>query len=263
MNNTEVVLSVISVTLLVLLLVAGIVLVFFQSGKQRLKQQMELAQSKLNYEKELRKVETEVSEEIMGQFAQELHDNIGQLLTAVHIQLENLKIDHPELKDGFKPMQIYLSEVTQQLRLLSRTLNNDYIGHIGLLGAMEVEINRIKSLRRFEVHWQLVTGSSNLSKEQELMVFRVFQEIIQNCLRHSLAKNVYISVTNANESFEMKMEDDGKGFDVDNTLKSNKASGLRNIIKRSQWAGVECTINSAPGKGCTVTLKKLPVLIEE
>jgi signal transduction histidine kinase len=261
MNNGDVALSVISITSLVLLLISGIIIVFFQAGRQRLKQQMEMAESKLKYEKELRKVETEVSEEMMQQFGQELHDNIGQLLTAVHIQLENIKIDHPMLKEGFKPMETYLSDATQQLRMLSRTMNNDYIGHTGLLGAMEVELNRVKSLRRFEVHWKPVSGNSHLKKEQELMIFRVFQEMIQNCLRHSLAKNVYVSVDNTNEGFEMKMEDDGKGFTVDTTLQSNKASGLRNIIKRSEWAGMQCTIRSAPGKGCTITLKKTsPIL---
>ncbi len=256
MNNMEIVLSVISITLLILLLVSAVVLVFFQSGRQRLKQQMELAQNKITFEKELRQVETEVSEEIMGQFAQELHDNIGQLLTAIHIQLQNLKIDHPTLTDGFKPVEIYLSEVTQQLRLLSRTLNNDYIGHIGLLAAIETEVHRIRALRRFIVHLQLPPGVSNLDKSQELMVFRVFQEIMQNALRHSSAKNSYISITTDNGNFELKIEDDGKGFDVESIMKSQKASGLRNIIKRAQWAGMVCTIDSAPGKGCTIILKK-------
>jgi signal transduction histidine kinase len=258
MNNAEIILSVISITLLVLLLVSGIVIIIFLAGRQRLRQQMELAQNKLNYEKELRQVETEVSEQILGQFAQELHDNIGQLLTAVHIQLQNLKIDHPTLNEGFKPMEIYLSEVSQQLRLLSRTLNNDYIGHIGLIAAIEVEVNRIKTLRRFQVHWQSVSGSSNLNKDQELMLFRVFQEIIQNSLRHSLAKNVYVSINNNDGGFQLKVEDDGKGFDVETTMQSNMASGLRNIIKRAQWAGMTCTIDSSPGKGCTITLKKNP-----
>ena len=248
--------AVISVTLLVLLLVAGIVLVFFQSGRQRLKQEMQLAQNKLNYEKELRQVETEVSEEIMGQFAQELHDNIGQLLTAVHIQVENMKLDHPDLKEGFKSMEIYLAEVSQQLRLLSRTLNNDYIGHIGLIGAMEVEIKRIDALRRFKMHWQPPFGSSNLDKNQELMVFRIFQEIIQNCLRHSAATNVYVTLNNATGSFELEIKDDGKGFDVDAIMQSNMASGLRNIIKRCKWAGLDCSIISKPGEGCTITMKK-------
>ena len=259
MSNTEILLSIISITLLVLLLVSGIVLVFFQSGRQRLTQQMELAQNKLTYEKELRQVETEVREETMAQFAQELHDNIGQLLTAVHIQLENLKLDHPDLQDGFKSMETYLSDATQQLRLLSRTLNNDYIGHNGLIGAMDLEINRIKTLRRFRVHWETAPGTSNLNKDQELMVFRVFQEIIQNCLRHSLAKNVYISMNTGPGNFEIKIEDDGRGFDVESTLQSSKASGLRNIIKRAQWAGMDCTMQSAPEKGCTITLKKIRV----
>src|SRR5580704_8365266 len=98
MSNTELILAIVSITLLMLFLVAAIILVIFISGKQRLKQQMELAENKLTFEKELRQVETEVSEQILGQLAQELHDNIGQMLTAVHIHLENQMIDHPDLK---------------------------------------------------------------------------------------------------------------------------------------------------------------------
>jgi signal transduction histidine kinase len=260
MNNTELILAIASITLLMLFLVAAIVIVIFISGRQRLKQQMEMAENKLTFEKELRQVETEVSEQILGQLAQELHDNIGQMLTAVHIHLENQMLDHPELKEDFKPMETYLSDVSQQLRALSRTLNNDYIGHIGLLASIDAELKRIKALRRFEVHWQPVTGISNLDKNQELMIFRVFQEIIQNSLRHSMAKNAYVEINNAAGSFELKIEDDGKGFDLENTLKSDKASGLRNIFKRAQWAGLNCTVESSPGKGCRIVMKKIPVM---
>lgn len=179
MGGHEIALSVISITLLMLFLVSATVLVIIIAGKQRMKQQMELAESKLNYEKELRKAEIEVKENTLAQLAQELHDNIGQLLTAVHIHLENQKIDHPELKEGFKPMETYLSEVQQHIRLLSRSLNNDYIGHIGLLASMEFEINRINSLKRFQIHWQTVSGNSNLDKDQELMVFRVFRKLFR------------------------------------------------------------------------------------
>ncbi len=260
MSSSEIALSIASITLLMLLLVAGIVLVIFISGRQRLKQQMELAENKLNYERELRQVETEVSEQTLGQLGQELHDDIGQLLTAVKIHLENQKLDHPELTEGFKPMDTYLAEVMQHVRMLSRTLNNDYIGHIGLIAAIDLEVNRIKALRRYEVHWQAPHGSSNLDKNQELMLFRIFQEIIQNSLRHSLAKNVTISINNEAGNFELKIEDDGKGFDVENILKSDKASGLRNIIKRAKWAGLECTIISSAGNGCKTNLKKVPLM---
>lgn len=256
MTSIEVVLSVVSITLLIFLLVAGIVLVFFRSGRQRLKQQMELTQNKLKYEQELRQVETEVSEEMMKQFAQELHDNIGQLITAVGIQIENIKFDHRDLKEEFKSVEIYLSEATQQLRLLSRTLNSDYVGRIGLFSAVDTEVKRIKSLNRFTVHWKPVSGNSGLEKDQELMVFRVFQEVIQNCLRHSLAQNVSISLKNEGGNFEMKIKDDGLGFDAENILYSDKASGLRNIMKRCEWIGMSCNIESSVGKGCTITVNK-------
>jgi len=250
------VLAVISITLLVSLLFAIVVLVFFQSGRQRLKQQMELAQNKLKFEQELRHVELEVSEEMMRQFAQELHDNIGQLITAVGIQIENIKFDHRDLKERFEPVEIYLSEATQQLRLLSRTLNSDYVGRIGLFSAIDIEVKRIRSLNRFSVHWQPVSGNSGLDKDQELMVFRVFQEVIQNCLRHSLAQNVSISLKNEGGVFEMKIKDDGLGFDAENILNSDKASGLRNIMKRCEWIGMVCNIESSVGNGCTISLSK-------
>jgi two-component system, NarL family, sensor kinase len=257
MEEKDIALAVVCTTLLILLLIAVILIVFIVSGKQRVKQQMLLSETKLNYERELRKAETEVSEEMMAKFAQELHDNVGQLLTAMHIQIENQKIDYPDLAAGFQPIEKYLSEVTQQLRILSRTLNNDYIGHIGLLSAIQLETERLKSLRKFQVHWQTTVGESNLNKNQELMLFRIFQEIIQNGLRHSFAKNLYITVNNSNEKFELNVKDDGKGFDVEKTLQTNKASGLRNIMKRAKLAGFNCKMESSSGNGFSIDLKKI------
>jgi signal transduction histidine kinase len=257
MISEEIFPAIISTTLLVLLLVFGIVITFFISGRRRIKQQMELAETKLTFERELRQVETEVSENMMGQFAEELHDNIGQLLTALHIQVENQKLDHPALVESFKPVEIYLAEINQQLRLLSRTFNNDYIGRIGLLAAIQLEVDRLKSLKRFAVHYEASHGLCNLEKNDELMVFRIFQEIVQNALRHASAKNLYISVNNIGDDFQLSVKDDGLGFDKEAVLQSNKASGLRNILKRAKLAGVACTITTAPGEGSLFILKKV------
>jgi two-component system NarL family sensor kinase len=260
MNSEEILTSIVSTTLLVLLLTSGIIITFFISGRQRVRQRVELAETKLTFERELRQVETEVSEHIMSQFAQELHDNIGQLLTATHIQIENQKLDHPTLADGFKTIEIYLGEITQQLRLLSRTMNHDYLGHIGLFSALQLEVERLRALRRFTIHWQAVEGVSYLEKNQELMVFRIFQEITQNALRHSGAKNLYISIA-LNMGFKLTVRDDGQGFDKESIFSSGKASGLRNIIKRATLAGMVCEIDVAPGKGCLFILKKIDTLV--
>lgn len=259
MNNEELIFAVISTSLLVLLLIAGIIISLFLSSRQRIKQNLELINTKLAFERELRLVETEVSEHVMSQFAQELHDNIGQLLTATHIQIENQKLDTPELAERYKPIEIYLGEVSQQLRLLSRTLNHDYLGHIGLLSAIQLEVDRLRALNRFTIHWQMPEGVTHLEKNQELMVFRIFQEITQNTLRHSGAKNLYLTI-DLHHGFEFCVRDDGVGFNQEVILHSNKASGLRNMIKRAQLAGLELEMKSSPNNGSLFVLKKVNTL---
>lgn len=252
--DNNILLAIICSTLLILLLIAIVVIVIIVSGKRK-------AQDKLLYEQELRKVETEVKEQVMGQFAHELHDNIGQLLTAMHIQIENQKIDHPALAEGLKPVEFYLGDVTRQLKLLSRTLNNDYVGQIGLFAALQTEAERLNALRRFTVHFPEVKGKTNLDRNSELMVFRIFQEITQNALRHSSAKNLDIRIDTTGDGFVMTVKDDGNGFDLKKMMESPKASGLMNITKRARLAGLSCDILSEPGKGCLFTLKKMPTLV--
>lgn len=252
----DIILSIVVVTLLILLLIAGIAISFFVTSRQRMRQEQVLSETRMAFERELRQVESEVSEHIMGQFARELHDNIGQSLTAMHIEIENRKLDHPENKEGYRSIQIYLGEVTQQLRMLSRTLNNDFIGHSGLLVAIQLEVDRLNTLRRFAVHLDAAGYvSSALNKEQELMVFRILQEIIQNALKYSEAKTV--TITLRSEPFELQVQDDGKGFDYEEVFRIHQASGLRNILKRAQLAQLECTIRTKPGAGTSCVLKKL------
>ncbi|PBQ33552.1 hypothetical protein CNR22_17810 [Sphingobacteriaceae bacterium] len=260
MDRSDILIFVIYTTLIILILTVVLLLSFIISAKRRSRQKNEISNAKLKFERELRQVEAEVSEHIMSQFAQELHDNIGQLLTAMHIQIENQKLEHPDLVEGFKPIEIYLGEVTQHLRLLSRTLNNDYLGHIGLLSALQLEVDRLRALRRFTIHWQGVSGNTNLEKNQELMAFRIFQEITQNALRHASAQNLYITLSLVN-GFELRVKDDGKGFDKEAVLASQRASGLRNIMKRSALAGLECEIESSPGNGSLFILKKISTLV--
>ena len=252
----DIILSIISASLLILLLIASIAISFVIASRQKLQQQQELAETKLAFEREIRKVETEVTEEIMSQFSQELHDNIGQLLTAMHIQIENQKLEHPSLSAGFQPIEIYLTEVTQQLRLLSRTLNHDFVGQAGLVSAMEMEIKRMQSLKRFEVHWNHISGHSGLQKDQELMVFRIFQEITQNVLKHSKAGQFYVTLDSREDSFCLTVRDNGKGFDKEDVFIKGKASGLKNIMKRANMAGLDLEISSKPGEGTLIILKK-------
>ncbi len=250
------ILLIVVVTIVILILIVGAAITFFVTNRQRMRKERELIETKLAFEQELRQVETEVSEHIMGQFANELHDNIGQLLTAMHIEIENRKLDQPENQESYKPLEIYLGEVTQQLRLLSKTLNNDFIAHSGLLTAIQLEVDRLNNLKRFRVHLDTDSTGTPLKKDQELMVFRIFQEIVQNIMKHAESREVLVRLKTSQEAFELQVTDDGKGFDYDEVFKQNKASGLRNILKRAALAQLECTIHTKKGDGTSYILKK-------
>lgn len=252
----DVIISIVSVTAIIFLLLIGIAFSFFRVQKQRSVQQEELAAARLNYEKELRKVETEEREAILHQLAQDLHDNIGQLLMAMHIQIQTQKTTHPETAEGYQPIEIYLGEVTQQLRLLSKTLNTDSILQNGLDGAILLQIERLKSLKRFAVEFNIQYSGSPFEKDAELIAFRIFQEIVQNILKHTKPKLVSIKLTSSDLKFVLEVKDDGPGFDYDSLLKTNKASGVRNILKRAELLGLNCEFVSEPGKGTSVILKK-------
>jgi two-component system, NarL family, sensor kinase len=255
MNNVDLILAIVISTLLILLLIAGLTISFFMAGRQRAKQQIELAQTHLTYEKELRQVETEVSEHLMQQFAQELHDNIGHILTCIRLEVENKKLDNPEVESLLAPTEKYLDEASQQLRLLSRSLNTDYIATHGLANAIHVEIERQQQLKKFHIHLDEVPGHTELDKNQELMAFRIFQEIVHNAMRHSRAKNLFVCL-HCNPSFELTVRDDGKGFNWEETLKTPRASGLKNVLKRAAMADFNCQIASEIGKGCEYKLTK-------
>lgn len=249
MEQSEIVVTLVSTSLLILLLIVIVAIAFVLSARQKLKQDMVLAETKLSYEQELRRVENEVTEELMSRFSQELHDNIGQLHTAMNIQIQNQKIDHPEYADKLNTLETYLGEATRQLKILSRTLNYDYLGHTGLIHALELEVERLKQLKRFELSFERNGTTSPLNKNQDLVVFRMFQEIVQNSLRHSEANHLSIKLQLGDNKFDFQISDDGLGFDVEATMASERANGLRNILKRAGMAGLKVDINSRIGKG--------------
>lgn len=252
----DIVLGIVATTVVILFLVTGVVYSFFRIQQQRTRQKEALAEAKLAFERELRVIEIEEREKILHRLAYELHDNAGQLLVAMHMQIQTQKMLHPELAEGYKPIEIYLGEVTQQLRLLSKTLNSDAILQNGFEGAVVLEIERLKSLKIFDVEQQIEVSELNLDKDAQLMVFRIFQEIIQNLLKHAKASKIEIELFSAQSEFRLIVRDNGVGFEYEKLFEQNKASGVKNILNRAKLAGLNCSFNTNPGEGTTVILKK-------
>jgi signal transduction histidine kinase len=249
----DIILSIVSATLLILLLIAGIAITFFISGRQRMRQEQVLVETKLSFEQELRQVEKDVSKLITEQFTSDLHDNIGQLLTVMHIEIEKGRLDFPERSDHYKLLGNQLDQVMGQLRVLTKTLNDD------LQIVIRLEVNRMQDLKLFKVFLDdKEYVISDLKKDHELMIFRIFQEIFQNIIKHAKAEHVRVRLKANAGLFELEVSDDGKGFDYEQVIKKNNGSGLLNIRKRASIAQLECVVQSKPGEGTRYFLKKSP-----
>ena len=231
----------------------GIVLGMVKANRDKVKHEAELAQIEIAFQKELREADIEVGEFLRSQFARELHDNIGHTLTYMRLHIETGKLDNPENEVVFQPIEALLDNASEQVRMLSRSMNSDYLTQVGFTYAVKMECDRLRKASGMEINVQ--EGEIELigqQKDRELMAFRIFQEIITNNIKHAKATKLDIILNIENTL--LSVVDNGVGFDLEATLKTNRASGIKNVIKRAQLAGFGCKINSVPKEGCSYQL---------
>jgi len=256
MFSDDILITTVLASLLILVLIGGIVITIFAANRRHVRQEINMAQMQLNYEKELRTVENEVQEQVLINVARELHDNIGQLLTLMNIQIEQEKLGRPDVQQIMKPIEETLQGTIQEVRVLGRNLNSDLLEQNGLINTIDNEVSRLKGLNQFEVHWNHDGIEPVLDKNRRVMAYRILQEMINNMLKHARAKNLYITLQ-GKERFSLTLEDDGRGFDMNEAMNKSTSSGLKNILKRASLAELDCSIDTAVGKGCTFTLKQI------
>ena len=250
MGNNTIILTVIFVTLIVVLMFAGVAVAFYIASRQKLERDMKIKQAALDYEKELRFAEAAVSESVMSHIGRELHDNVSNRLTQLRLQIESKMLDNTENENLLQPMQATLVIASDQLRSISRALSTDFLQNNDLVHSISMELDRIKQLGLISVHFDQDDQQPKLTNEQHLLAFRIFQEAAGNTLKHSKANNLTVKVKN-DPDFSLVIIDDGQGFQPG----TGTENGVRNMKKRAELAAMRFELLSSPGKGCTVILK--------
>jgi len=218
---------------------------------------MRTAQEKLQAEiaNEVNNARNEIQQTTLNNISQEIHDNVGQLLSLTKMQL-NL-IEAQEVKDNnlISEAKDNISKAMTDLRDLAKGMSSDRIQLLGLYDSVSHEAVRINKVGRLQVH----VSSNGTKKEPEhkkqLVVFRVIQECFQNIIKHAQANHVLVSFNYQPNSFDVLITDDGVGFDYHPGSPSSEGLGLMNIFNRIHLVGGEVTLNSAPGAGTSVHIK--------
>jgi two-component system sensor histidine kinase UhpB len=203
-----------------------------------------------------------VQEAERGRLARDLHDDIGQALTALKIQLESLSLAgdgalRARLADGVQTVQHTLERVRQ----LSLSLRPPQLDDLGLAAALRSHLDRQAGLAGLTPHFDAAEAPQDIEPDTETACFRVAQEAITNVLRHAHAQNLWLRLFTAGGRLALSVRDDGRGFDLESArhgAASGANLGLVGIEERIALAGGSLELRAAPGQG-TVLLATFPL----
>ena len=212
-------------------------------------------QKEIAFQKAINHAILETQEQVLNNISQDLHDDAGQQLTYINFQLENLKLDSAELNTLLEPLSQSVGNLSNSIRSISHSLNNQLLLQQDLFKAIATEVERLQKNPNIKIVLdQEESAKKEFTANEKIVIYRIFQEIINNTLKHAKAKqiSVFISTT---PSFTMTIQDNGKGFDQ--KVVGNKQSlGLQNMSSRAAIIKYQLTIHSEIGTGTTITLSE-------
>lgn len=182
--------------------------------------------------------------------AQELHDEVGQSMTAILLALKRAADDADEpLRGELRQAQEITRESLDEVRRLVRRLRPGVLDDLGLVSALTSLTSEfsthvgLRVVRRFE------TGLPALDEQTELVLYRVAQEALTNAARHAGASQVEVGLRRTGDAVELAVVDDGRG-----TGAAREGAGMRGMRERALLIGAGLDVTSQPGAGTTVRL---------
>jgi two-component system sensor histidine kinase UhpB len=192
-----------------------------------------------------------VLEDERSRIARELHDEVGQTLTGVMLQVEGLALKIPEeLREQLDELRETARSGTEDVRRIARQLRPEALEDLGLHSALAALATAFGEQAGIDVQRHL-EPSLPLSDEQELVVYRVAQEALTNVARHADATQVELRLHEQNEQAVLTVRDDGRGIHP-GALPSSR--GIRGMRERAMLIGAQLEIDSGPGRGTAITL---------
>lgn len=239
--------------ILILTFTVGIFVLFFivfQRRKNKLL--IKQAEQKIQFEKEISNSKIEIQEQTFKNIAWELHDNIGQLLSVTNIQLNMVLNQLPvEFHNQLLETKSVVQETVNEVRNLSKTLNNDVVYKNGLIRSLEVELERFNRLDFLNAVLKISGEVKNIDPTKEIIIFRILQEFSTNVLKHARATELFVHLNYTNNMLQIEAKDNGIGFD---TSKKKGNSGMETMKSRAELLNADFSIESKPDKGTILRL---------
>ncbi|MGA2049821.1 MAG: PAS domain S-box protein [Terracidiphilus sp.] len=200
-----------------------------------------------------------VREEDRKSVARDLHDQIGQILTAIKMDMSwmsrRLPQSEGEVLVRLKESIQLINDGVKAVRTICSGLRPGVLDDLGLAAAIEWQASEFTSRNGVLCQVSVPPVDLHLDGDRATATFRIFQECLTNVIRHAQAKTVRVALCEENENIVLVVEDDGIGFSESNLSESLGSLGLLGMKERAQFCGGEVKISSSPGNGTTVTVR--------
>lgn len=195
-------------------------------------------------------------EEERHRVARELHDEVGQALSAIMMDLaraiDGLPDEAAEAKQKLTQSRALAAQTLAELRKLIYDLRPEVLDQLGLAPALRSYVKSRLEAQDIKARLSFSGLENRLPSRMEITLFRIIQEATTNVVRHSGASMVSIKVSATDSRVEAVIQDNGQGFDVAAALQASESWGLRGIRERVNVVGGQLSIESTPGKGTRI-----------
>jgi signal transduction histidine kinase len=250
-ENISIILGASSILLLITLFIVMLVMAYLRRDLKHLKEKETM---EADFEKQLLQSQLETQEETLNQLSIEIHDNVGQLLNSTKLLIGITQRSLPESPDTLSMADETLAKAIQELRSLSKALNKEWLQQFNFIENLEAEINRINAAKNLQIHF-FRPAYLSLKPDEQTILFRIVQEILQNSIKHAQAKNIEIKMKEDAQQLTIYIADDGTGF---SETEISKSVGILNVKHRTRLLGGTVEWQSSITNGTSVTIQ-LPI----
>jgi two-component system sensor histidine kinase UhpB len=199
------------------------------------------------------RLQLRAQEEERKRVARDLHDEVNQALTAILLRLEALtQIAPPRLRDELAETKGLANRAMEELLQLARQLRPTALDDHGFVPAIAEQLRRFKAQHGIETSLSTEGELGDLGTDQQLVLYRVTQEALNNVARHAGASSVAIEIARSNGAVTLEVADDGSGFAVGQDV---RGLGLDGMAERARLVNGQFAVDTRPGRGTVLRLR--------
>jgi two-component system, NarL family, sensor kinase len=251
-ESSKIIIAIVVATIMFFLLGIFVMTFFllYKKRQQKYLKEKQLIQSK--FKQQLLQTQIEIQEQTLKTISQEIHDNIGQVLSLAKLNLGTLQYGEDEKLNDTKNL---VSKAINDLRDLSRSLHGDKIAELGLQQSVASELKILQNTGQYNTALQITGEPYKQEPQKEMVLFRIMQEAIHNAVKHARAKNITVQLNYQAAAFVLIVTDDGIGFNAADLQAAQTGIGLKSMQNRAALIGGQFTITAANGNGTTIKIE--------